>query len=83
MVCTIQVNNFSALETPDDGRVRLKHVVRRKRDSTGYWLESRVGFPAWQNYSFLHSVQIESWAHTTSCPMVKGGDFTGGEAAET
>jgi hypothetical protein len=26
-------NNFSKLETSDDGRVRPKHVVRRKRDN--------------------------------------------------
>jgi hypothetical protein len=28
---TIQCSNFSELETPDDGRVRPQHVVRRKR----------------------------------------------------
>jgi hypothetical protein len=36
-----------------------------------------AGRPGWipgiANYSFLHSVQIETGAHTTSCPMVKRG----------
>jgi hypothetical protein len=30
---TTQCNNFSKLETPDDGHVQPKHVVRRKRNN--------------------------------------------------
>jgi hypothetical protein len=49
--------------------------------ATGYGLEARVRFPAVQDFSLLHSVQIGSGAHPASHPMSTGGSFAGGKAA--
>jgi hypothetical protein len=45
---SIQCNNFSDLETPDDGRVRPKHVVRRKGGNNK--LHCRRKYTVWNKW---------------------------------
>jgi hypothetical protein len=51
----IQCNNLSELETPDDGRVRPKDVVRRKGDNNK--LHCRRKYIVWNKlYSYITAI---------------------------